>query len=178
MKGLKKLLFATCLSTATLAATCLISEMNLHKASASENDSVATIYEYALLGETYKIQEGFQGGTTPRGGVISQTEKEVFLDWASGSYILNYGSYNVNLKVYETSPVDEIEYFGELTTAIAGYTYELPSAKVTAGIVRTDGAPTLADYTYSLEVSSDTEILGTFKQSQVAKCTAIKDLRI
>ena len=57
-KGLKKLLFATCLSTATLAATCLISEMDFHKASASENDSVATIYEYALLGETYKIQEG------------------------------------------------------------------------------------------------------------------------
>ena len=170
MKRFKKILIATCLSGVALAAANLLSKTNTLKAEANEaENTVTTVYEYALLGETYTVKNGFQGGTTPLGDSISQSTQEIFLDWASGSYIFNYGSYNVNLKVYEESPTDEIEYFGDLPTIIAGYTYELPSAKITAGIVRTDGAPKIDDYTYTLEISNDKEILGTFKQSQVAE---------
>ena len=170
MKRFNNLVLAACLSTVALTSACLCSKLDFIKTDASEDkNAVTTIYEYALLGETYKIKEDFEGGMTPRGEVIAQTEKEVFLDWASGSYIFNYGSYNINLKVYEESPMDVIEYFGDLPTIIAGYTYELPSARIVSGIVRTDGAPTIADYTYVLEVSNATGILGTFKQEKTAE---------
>ena len=168
MKRLKKIAIATCLSSAVLVSACLLSQMDILQPNASEeNESVFTMYEYALLGETYIAQEGFQGGVTPRGDEIAETDKEVFLDWASGSYIFHYEGYDVNLKVYEESPNDVIEYTKEFTTAVAGYRYELPSAKISSGIVRTDGASKIEDYAYVLEVSNDTEVLASFKHTQV-----------
>ena len=168
MKRLTKLLMATCLSGAVLATVGLLSKTNTLKSEANEvENTVTTVYEYALLGEIYKIKEDFEGGMTPRGEVIAQTEKEVFLDWASGSYIFNYDGYTVNLKVYEESPVDAIEYSATLSTVIAGYSYELPSAKITSGIIRTDGATKIDDYTYTLEISNNEGMLDSFKYNQI-----------
>ena len=60
MKRFKNLVLAACLSTVALTSACLCSKLDFIKTDASENkNAVATIYEYALLGETYKIKEDF-----------------------------------------------------------------------------------------------------------------------
>lgn len=172
MKTYKKVLLTTLISTMLCATGYALSNIQfpescLTSVSAATLSNKATRYEYALLGETYAVQEGFQGGKTPRGKEISAETKEVFLDWASGVYLFNYEHYDVNLRVYEQAPQDSIEYLTELASMVAGVTYELPSAEIISGINRTDGAPKLDNYDYQLTISDETGIIETFKSSAI-----------
>ena len=132
-------------------AACASFAFVLSSAATEKNKPV--VYKYALLGDTYTLESGLISAKTPTGEDISVNAEEVFLDWAQGSYIFEYGAKIVNLKVYESAPADEVVYGGEVP--LGGATGEemiFPSVKVFSGIKRTDGAPTIGEYGVSASV--------------------------
>lgn len=127
----------------------------------------AVEYEYALLGETYTIKSGFLGGKTPQGETIDADTKSVFLDWASGSYVFEYAEKTVDLKVYESSPIDSFALKTDLEeTLYTGERYTLPKAEIISGIYRTDGAPEVGEYDYSLIVKNADGVVADFQQDE------------
>ena len=114
---------------------------------AGNKTNKTVVYKYALLGDTYKVESGLVSAKTPSGEEISSAAETVFLDWAQGSYIFEYGAKIVNLKVYESAPADEVIYGGEIpSVGTAGEAMNFPSARVISGIKRTDGAPDVGEY--------------------------------
>ncbi len=120
---------------------------------AGGNENKPVVYKYALLGDTYAVENGLVSAKTPTGEEISANSQSVFLDWAQGSYIFEYGAKIVNLKVYESAPEDEVIYGGEVpVSGAAGEEMIFPSVKVYSGIKRTDGAPSVGEYNVSAVV--------------------------
>lgn len=149
-----------------MAALALIS-MPMSTQAAEPNSVRSLEYEYALLGETYFVESGFLGGTTPLGEKIDKSVKSVFLDWASGSYLFEYSTRTVNLKVYERSPEDHFSLEAELpTNMVTGKQYQLPKASIISGINRTDAAPSVGSYSYSMVVKGDEGTVASFQEDE------------
>ncbi len=109
-----------------------------------------TVYEYALLGDTYTVGEGFLSGTTPTGEAIPADTQLLLLNWAQGSYRLSYEDKTVDLRVYESAPEDCVTTHGEVPgQAVAGLETVFPAVTVESGIRRTDGAPEVGSYSVS-----------------------------
>ncbi len=110
-----------------------------------------TTYEYALLGDVYTVGSGFVSGKTPTGEDISKDTTQITLNWAQGSYLLEYENKIVNLKVYESAPKDITTLSAEVpATMPAGLATVFPAMTVESGIVRTDGAPKVGGYDASV----------------------------
>ena len=163
MKGMKVFLFGFLLLS-LISASIVIGL-------AEETDHEKNIqYEYALLGETYEVEDGLIHATSPQGQEISSDVNTVFLDWAQGSYIFEYPNKIVNLKVYEKAPADEITFSGTVPAeGVAGEKLTFPGMTVKSGIVRTDGAPAIGNYSVSAnfwyggeKVYTERNITGTF----------------
>ncbi len=159
---MKKKLLITGLTfalTASLTAAVAFADI-------SEGESKTVVYEYALLGDTYEVENGLVSARKPDGATISASEKRVFLDWAQGSYIFEYKNKTVNLKVYEAAPEDEITYSGEMPAeTVAGVGAAFPAATVKSGIVRTDGAPEIGFYEVSATFSHKGEDVYSVKNA-------------
>ena len=82
--------------------------------SAADKANNPVVYKYALLGDTYAVESGLVSAKTPSGEDIAANSRTVFLDWAQGSYIFEYGAKIVNLKVYESAPEDKVIYGDEV----------------------------------------------------------------
>ncbi len=114
---------------------------------ANSRSEKKTVYKYALLGDTYTVEDEFISGTTPKGESISADTETVYLNWASGSYIFEYENKIVNLKVYESAPADKTELKGEIPFSVpAGKETVFPGYSAESGIFRTDGAPEIGSY--------------------------------
>ena len=123
-------------------------------------------YEYALLGDVYEIEAGLVSAKKPDGTAIPASEKSVTLDWAQGSYTFEYKKKIVDLKVYESAPKDAISLFGDVPDGgVAGEAAEFPACGVKSGIVRTDGAPEVGEYTTGAVFSLNGEDVYTVKNA-------------
>lgn len=123
-------------------------------------------YEYALLGDVYEIEAGLVSAKKPDGTAIPASEKSVTLDWAQGSYTFEYKKKIVDLKVYESAPKDAISLFGDVPDGgVAGVAAEFPACGVKSGIVRTDGAPEVGEYTTGAVFSLNGEDVYTVKNA-------------
>ena len=132
------------LIAAIAACGCFIATFS---AAAENVANKPTVYKYALLGDTYTVDNELIAAYTPTGESISADAKTVFLDWSQGSYTFEYRTRVVNLKVYESAPKDEVIYGGEIPTElVAGEKTYFPTARVVSGIRRTDGAPEVGEY--------------------------------
>jgi len=139
---------------AAVCATCVGAAIAVFAVGMSGGKTIK--YAYALLGDVYEVESGLVSAEKPDGSRISISEKSVFLDWAQGSYIFEYKSHVVNLKVYESAPEDKTEMHGAMPSGVvAGVRSVFPFFEVESGIRRTDGAPAIGYYPVSAVFSYD-----------------------
>jgi len=150
MKAIKKIsmiiLFAMC-TAAVFGGVIAYASDNAAIVSTQVSTSKTTIYEYALLGDEYQVEEGLVSATDPKGNSISVGTDSVLLDWSQDSYSFEYENKIVNLKVYESAPQVSAVFDSENPTAgVAGIEMEFSAIAVYSNIVRTDGAPDVGEY--------------------------------
>ncbi len=170
----KKILIGGVATVALSLSVIGIGQVSFSKAYASDEKEV--VYEYALLGDTYRPIKGFLGGKTPKGEPIGKDTESVFLNWASGTYTFEYASRTVNVRVYEKAPKDDVVYSVDMPSDICiGTEVEFPHVVITSNIYRTDGAPKIGEYGYQLYIvgengtvcnfNSEDEFVYTFENS-------------
>lgn len=151
-------------SAVFVVALCAFGFFGYMPAEAASDKTVS--YEYKLLGDTYSV-DGLVSATDPKGNDIPLSQGDITLNWASGSYVFEYASKIVKVKVYEEMPEDKIVYEFPIETSVkSGVEITFPTATISSQIVRIDGAPKIGDYSYTVEVLKNGKAVHTINPSK------------